>query len=58
MKTEPENAEIQNYLGLTLGQKGLRGPAENATWRAPSSLAPSTVIPFQGATVNSRETRE
>src|SRR5205085_2880676 len=29
-KLEPENAGIQNYLGLTLSQKGLRGPAETA----------------------------
>jgi len=33
-KSEPENAEIQNYLGLTLGQKGMRGPAETALRKA------------------------
>ncbi|HMC29064.1 MAG TPA: tetratricopeptide repeat protein, partial [Verrucomicrobiae bacterium] len=33
-KLEPENPEIQNYLGLTLGQKGLRGPAETALRKA------------------------
>src|SRR6185369_14293155 len=29
-KVDPQNAEIQNYLGLTLSQKGLRMPAEQA----------------------------
>jgi len=33
-KLEPENAEIQNYLGLTLSQKGMRGPAETALRKA------------------------
>jgi Flp pilus assembly protein TadD len=33
-KSEPQNAEIQNYLGLTLGQKGMRGPAETALRKA------------------------
>ena len=33
-KSEPENAEIQNYLGLTLSQKGMRGPAETALRKA------------------------
>jgi len=33
-KSEPENAEIQNYLGLTLGQKGMRGQAETALRKA------------------------
>lgn len=33
-KLEPQNAEIQNFLGLTLSQKGLRTPAENAFRRA------------------------
>ena len=33
-KAEPENAEIQNYLGLTLSQKGMRGPAETALRKA------------------------
>src|SRR5579859_2608452 len=27
-KAAPEDAEIQNFLGITLSQKGLRGPAE------------------------------
>jgi Tfp pilus assembly protein PilF len=30
----PKNAEIQNSLGLSLSQKGLRGPAETALRRA------------------------
>lgn len=30
----PENAKIQNYLGLTLSEKGLRGPAETAFRKA------------------------
>lgn len=30
----PQNAEIQNYLGVTLSQKGLRGPAETALRKA------------------------
>ena len=33
-KFDPESAEIQNYLGLTLSAKGLRGPAETALRRA------------------------
>jgi len=33
-KTIPQNAEIQNYLGVTLSQKGLRGPAETALRKA------------------------
>jgi hypothetical protein len=33
-KLEPQNAEIQNYLGLTLSEKGLRGPAETALRKA------------------------
>jgi len=33
-KLEPENAEIQNYLGLTLSEKGLRVPAETALRKA------------------------
>jgi Flp pilus assembly protein TadD len=31
---DPKNAEVQNFLGITLSQKGLRGPAENALRRA------------------------
>ena len=31
---EPNNPEIQNYLGVTLGHKGLRQQAENALRRA------------------------
>lgn len=31
---DPQNPEIQNYLGLTLAQKGLRGPAEVAFRKA------------------------
>ena len=30
----PQNAKIQNFLGLTLGEKGLRGPAETAFRKA------------------------
>jgi tetratricopeptide (TPR) repeat protein len=30
----PDNAEIQNYLGITLSEKGLRGPAEAALRKA------------------------
>jgi Flp pilus assembly protein TadD len=30
----PQNAKIQNFLGLTLGEKGLRGPAESAFRKA------------------------
>jgi hypothetical protein len=33
-KGEPRNAEVQNYLGLTLSAKGLRGPAETALRKA------------------------
>ena len=33
-KLEPENAEIQNFLGMTLCVKGLRGPAETALRKA------------------------
>jgi len=33
-KAIPQNAEIQNYLGVTLNQKGLRGPAETALRKA------------------------
>lgn len=33
-KAIPQNAEIQNYLGVTLSQKGLRGPAETALRKA------------------------
>lgn len=33
-KVIPQNAEIQNYLGVTLSQKGLRGPAETALRKA------------------------
>ena len=33
-KIVPQNAEIQNYLGVTLSQKGLRGPAETALRKA------------------------
>ena len=33
-KAVPQNAEIQNYLGVTLSQKGLRGPAETALRKA------------------------
>lgn len=33
-KLNPQNADIQNYLGVTLSQKGLRGPAEQAFRRA------------------------
>jgi hypothetical protein len=35
----PEKAEIQNYLGMTLSEKGLRGPAE-AAFRKAIQLAP------------------
>ena len=31
---DPKNAEVQNYLGLTLSYKGLRGPAESALRKA------------------------
>ena len=31
---DPRNAEVQNYLGLTLSAKGLRGPAETALRKA------------------------
>lgn len=33
-KLDPQNAEIQNYLGLTLSQQGMRHPAENAFRKA------------------------
>jgi tetratricopeptide (TPR) repeat protein len=33
-KLDPQNADIQNYLGATLIQKGLRGPAEQAFRKA------------------------
>jgi len=33
-KIVPQNAEIQNYLGVTLSQKGQRGPAETALRKA------------------------
>jgi tetratricopeptide (TPR) repeat protein len=31
---DPKNAETQNYLGIALSEKGLRGPAENALRKA------------------------
>jgi Tfp pilus assembly protein PilF len=31
---DPQNAETQNYLGITLSHKGLRGPAETALRKA------------------------
>jgi len=31
---EPQNAVIQNYLGVTLSQKGMRAPAETALRKA------------------------
>ncbi|MCU0783999.1 MAG: tetratricopeptide repeat protein, partial [Verrucomicrobia bacterium] len=30
----PQSAEVQNYLGITLSHKGLRGPAETALRKA------------------------
>ena len=33
-KADPQNAEVQNFLGLTLSQKGLRGAAETAFRKA------------------------
>jgi tetratricopeptide (TPR) repeat protein len=33
-KSDPQNAEVQNFLGLTLSQKGLRGAAETAFRKA------------------------
>ena len=33
-KLDPKNPEVQNYLGLTLSEKGLRGPAEAALRKA------------------------
>jgi tetratricopeptide (TPR) repeat protein len=33
-KLDPQNSEIQNYLGLTLSQKGLRAAAETAFRKA------------------------
>ena len=33
-KLDPQNPEIQNYLGVTLAQKGLRAQAETALRKA------------------------
>lgn len=33
-KLDPRDAQIQNFLGLTLSEKGLRGPAETALRKA------------------------
>ena len=33
-KADPQKAEIQNYLGLVLSEKGMRGPAETALRKA------------------------
>jgi Flp pilus assembly protein TadD len=33
-KLDPQDAEVQNFLGLTLSEKGLRGPAETALRKA------------------------
>ena len=33
-KADPQDAQIQNFLGLALSEKGLRGPAETALRRA------------------------
>jgi Flp pilus assembly protein TadD len=33
-KLKPQSAEIQNYLGVVLGHKGMRDPAEQAFRRA------------------------
>jgi hypothetical protein len=33
-KLDPQNAQVQNYLGITLAEKGLRGPAETAFRKA------------------------
>ncbi len=33
-KLNPQSAEIQNWIGITLSEKGLRGPAETALRRA------------------------
>lgn len=33
-KLDPKNPEVQNYLGLTMSEKGLRGPAEAALRKA------------------------
>ena len=33
-KLDPQNAEVQNYLGMALSEKGLRGPAETALRKA------------------------
>ena len=33
-RMNPSSAEIQNYLGVTLSHKGLRGPAETALRKA------------------------
>jgi Tfp pilus assembly protein PilF len=38
-RIEPQNPQIQNYLGLALSEKGLRGPAETALRKA-IQLAP------------------
>jgi len=46
-KLEPENAEIQNYLGLTLAQKGLRGPAEPAKPRWLHGQAMTATVRFE-----------
>ena len=33
-KLDPQDAQIQNFLGLALSEKGLRGPAETALRKA------------------------
>jgi len=33
-EADPKNAETQNYLGITLSQKGMRAPAETALRKA------------------------
>jgi len=33
-KLDPQDAQIQNFLGLALSEKGMRGPAEAALRRA------------------------
>jgi Flp pilus assembly protein TadD len=33
-KFDPQNPQVQNYLGITLAEKGLRGPAETAFRKA------------------------
>lgn len=45
-KANPQSAEIQNYLGVTLSHKGLRGPAETALRKA------ITLDPSYGAAHN------